>query len=83
MVGDPYELLIAACKSHGLAAVRYREPPRVRVSEPGSPSHLVEEVTLSHDGGAFLFSWGELIGPVDEPNAIAARLKRVVSVSCP
>ena len=80
MVVDPYELLIAACERRGLAAVRCRQPPRVRVSQPGAPTHLVEEVTLSQDGTVFLFSWGEPIGSINETNDVATRLKRVVSV---
>ena len=83
MVRDPYELLVAACESHGLTAVRYIQPPRVRVSQPGAPTRLAEEVTLSQDGAAFLFSWGEPIGPTNKLADVARRLKHVVSVVQP
>jgi hypothetical protein len=79
---DVFDPLIAACKELGLSAVSYREPPRLRVSEPDQHRDLAEMVTCAPNTAgrlAFWFSWGEELGPADEPEKAASRLLRVVT----
>lgn len=81
---DVFQPLITACRELGLVVALYREPPRLRVSAPGAHGDLAEVVRCAPDPDeaerlCFWFSWGECIGPADEPDKAAERLRRVVS----
>jgi hypothetical protein len=82
-VTDAFRSLIAACTQLSLLTALYREPPRLRVTAPDAHSDLAEVVHCRANAAgqlAFWFSWGEEIGPADEPDKAADRLRRVVTV---
>jgi hypothetical protein len=81
-IADVFPPLIEACQRLGLTAALYRNPPRLRVSAPGSPGDLAELVRCAPDEATrlyFWWSWGEPIGPADKPEQAARALRRVVT----
>lgn len=85
-VADAFHSLIAACTQLGLSTALYKEPPYLtylRVVSSDAHDHLAEIVHCRENAAgrlAFWFSWGEEIGPADEPNKAAERLRRVVTL---
>lgn len=72
--------LAGELERHGLTATLRADPPALRVSDPDTVmlAETVDCVPLA-DGWFYRWSWGELVGLVDEPARAAERIVRVLS----